>query len=53
MLKGFAKILDLAGRNHSSPNAGFPEASFAGEMGVKLGGPNGVCESYVKIPVKG
>jgi len=28
------------GKNHSSPNAGFPEASFAGAMGVKLGGPN-------------
>jgi len=28
------------GKNHSSPNAGFPEASFAGATGVKLGGPN-------------
>jgi len=28
------------GKNHSSPNAGFPEASFAGAMGIKLGGPN-------------
>ncbi len=28
------------GKNHTSPNAGFPEASFAGTMGVKLGGPN-------------
>lgn len=28
------------GRNHSSPNAGFPEAAFAGAMGVRLGGPS-------------
>ena len=34
------KTASLEGRNHSSPNAGFPEASFAGAMDVKLGGPN-------------
>ena len=34
------KTAALEGRNHSSPNAGFPEASFAGAMDVKLGGPN-------------
>jgi len=28
------------GRNHLSPNAGFPEAAFAGGLGIKLGGPN-------------
>ena len=28
------------GRNHKSPNAGFPEASFAGALGVRFGGPN-------------
>jgi adenosylcobinamide-phosphate synthase len=28
------------GKNHTSPNAGYPEASFAGAIGVKLGGPN-------------
>ncbi|MCP4219427.1 MAG: cobalamin biosynthesis protein CobD, partial [bacterium] len=28
------------GRNHSSPNAGYPEAAFAGTLGVRLGGPN-------------
>jgi len=28
------------GANHSSPNAGFPEAAFAGALAVKLNGPN-------------
>ncbi|MCG8633776.1 MAG: adenosylcobinamide-phosphate synthase CbiB [Desulfobacterales bacterium] len=28
------------GRNHKSPNAGFPEASFAGALQVRMGGPN-------------
>lgn len=28
------------GRRHASPNAGFPEAAFAGALAVRLGGPN-------------
>ncbi|MCF8039291.1 MAG: adenosylcobinamide-phosphate synthase CbiB [Desulfohalobiaceae bacterium] len=28
------------GRNHSSPNAGLPEAAFAGALQARLGGPN-------------
>jgi adenosylcobinamide-phosphate synthase len=28
------------GRNHSSPNSGYPEAAAAGALGVKLGGTN-------------
>jgi adenosylcobinamide-phosphate synthase len=28
------------GNNHASPNAGYPEAAFAGVLGVKLNGPN-------------
>lgn len=28
------------GGHHSSPNAGYPEAAFAGALGVKLNGPN-------------
>lgn len=27
------------GKNHSSPNAGIPEAAFAGALGVKINGP--------------
>ncbi len=28
------------GRNHKSPNAGYPEASFAGALEIRMGGPN-------------
>jgi len=28
------------GRNHSSPNSGYPEAAAAGALGVRLGGPS-------------
>lgn len=28
------------GRRHKSPNAGYPEACFAGALGAKFGGPN-------------
>ena len=30
----------VEGANHTSPNAGYPEAAFAGALGVKLNGPN-------------
>ena len=36
------------GRRHASPNAGFPEAAFAGALGVQLGGTN----TYGGIPVE-
>jgi adenosylcobinamide-phosphate synthase len=28
------------GANHASPNAGYPEAAFAGALALKLNGPN-------------
>ncbi|RKD22502.1 cobalamin biosynthesis protein [Caminicella sporogenes] len=34
------KILIRDGRNHSSPNAGYPEAAVAGALGIQLGGTN-------------
>ena len=41
------------GRNHLSPNAGFPEAAFAGELGIKLGGPNYYKGNLVNKPYIG
>jgi len=34
------KIAVTEGTNHTSPNAGYPEAGFAGSLRVRLGGPN-------------
>lgn len=34
------KIAVTEGTNHTSPNAGYPEAGFAGTLRVRLGGPN-------------
>jgi adenosylcobinamide-phosphate synthase len=33
-------ILKRDGKNHSSPNSGYPEAATAGALGIKLGGTN-------------
>lgn len=41
------------GRRHSSPNAGFAEAAFAGVLGVKLGGPNRYHGRWVDKPYIG
>ena len=41
------------GRNHKSPNAGYPEASFAGALAIKLGGPNYYHGQLVEKPFIG
>jgi len=41
------------GRNHTSPNAGLPEAAFAGALAVKLNGPNTYGGILVKKPYIG
>ncbi len=44
---GAWRIMRRDGRNHASPNSGFPEAAAAGALGVRLGGTN----SYFGQPV--
>jgi adenosylcobinamide-phosphate synthase len=41
------------GRRHLSPNSGYPEAAFAGALGVWLGGPNRYGGRLVAKPVIG
>lgn len=41
------------GRAHASPNAGYPEAAFAGALGLWMGGPNHYHGRLVKKPVIG
>jgi adenosylcobinamide-phosphate synthase len=41
------------GANHTSPNAGYSEAAFAGALGVRLGGPNYYHGSLVSKPYLG
>ncbi len=41
------------GRNHSSPNAGFPEAAFAGALKIWLGGPSYYHKTIVNKPYIG
>lgn len=37
-------------RKHKSPNSGWPEASFAGALGFKLGGPRSYDGEMVDLP---
>ncbi len=59
-----AQILDKTGKrslataraegaHHSSPNAGYSEAAFAGALGVKLNGPNYYHGKLVEKPYIG
>jgi adenosylcobinamide-phosphate synthase len=41
------------GDNHTSPNAGYPEAGFAGALGVKLNGPSDYGGTRVDKPFIG
>ena len=41
------------GRHHSSPNSGFPEAAFAGALGIRLGGDDTYKGVRVDKPVIG
>jgi len=41
------------GRAHASPNAGYPEAAFAGALGLWMGGPNFYHGRLVDKPVIG
>ncbi len=41
------------GANHTSPNAGYPEAAFAGALGIKLNGPNYYHGQLVSKPYIG
>ena len=41
------------GRAHASPNAGYPEAAFAGALGIWMGGPNDYHGQRVDKPVIG
>ncbi len=41
------------GKNHKSPNAGYPEAAFAGALSIKLGGPNFYGKKLVVKPFIG
>ncbi len=35
---------------HASPNAGWPEAAFAGALGISLGGPRSYGDKTLKLP---
>ncbi|MBF0452941.1 MAG: cobalamin biosynthesis protein CobD [Candidatus Magnetomorum sp.] len=41
------------GANHLSPNAGYPEAAFAGALGIRLNGPNVYHGKMVNKPFIG
>jgi adenosylcobinamide-phosphate synthase len=52
MFKSF-RIVARDRCNHSSPNAGFPEAAVAGSLGIQLGGESTYFGKKVKKPTIG
>lgn len=51
--KSAMSIAVREGRNHSSPNSGYPEAAFAGALFVRLGGPSYYQGCLVEKPYIG
>ncbi|QTA82460.1 Cobalamin biosynthesis protein [Desulfonema limicola] len=51
--KAALKTAKLEGNKHTSPNAGYPEAAFAGALGIRLGGPNIYHGTRVEKPYIG
>ncbi|MEK6656089.1 MAG: adenosylcobinamide-phosphate synthase CbiB, partial [Nitrospirota bacterium] len=47
------KVMFRDGKNHPSPNSGFPEAAMAGALGVQLGGPSYYFGKLVSKPTIG
>ena len=50
---GTIKTAIRDGQKHLSPNAGIPEAAFAGALGIRLGGPNSYRGHVVEKPYIG
>lgn len=51
--RGSLETIKRDGRNHSSPNSGYPEAAVAGAIGVQLGGTNNYFGKPVYKPTIG
>lgn len=47
------RVMKRDGRNHSSPNAGIPEAAAAGALGARLGGASSYFGAVVEKPFIG
>lgn len=52
-IKRAVKITRRDRKNHKSPNAGYPESSVAGLLGIKLGGDNFYNGILIKKPTMG
>jgi adenosylcobinamide-phosphate synthase len=44
------RIMLRDGRNHPSPNSGYPEAAMAGALGIRLGGPSAYAGKIAPKP---